>query len=190
MTASATRNPDPPAARLAAALLLAAGICGGGTASADGAGADGAAAYNKVFFETFMTRCLFSAHSGHSYVTEGMVRLDQQAAAPWLAGSPGSVWAPDPALRVLLIVRNRAGCSVVSQTGDVKAIEDTIAHWFDGAGSPFTRDSFERAADGGFTSRYRSNCTGGTLCSVVFSATPPRGAGGVALMATAARVTP
>lgn len=184
------RRPYPsPALRLAAALLLAAAICGGGTASADEPGAD-AAAYNKVFFETFMTRCLLSAHSGRGYVTEGMVRLDAQAAAPWLAGLPGGVWAPDPALRVLLIVRDRAGCSVVSQTGDVKAIEATIAHWFDGAASPFTRDSFERSVDGGFTARYRSSCTGGTLCSVVFSASPPRGPGGVALMATAVRVTP
>jgi len=189
LTASTTRHPDPPAARGAAALLLfVACICGGGAASA--ADASDAAAYNKVFFETFMTRCLFSAHSGRGYVTEGMVRLDEQASAPWLAGAPGRVWVPDPAMRVLLIVREGAGCSVVSQTGDVKAIEDTIAHWFDGTGSPFTRDSFERAADGGFTSRYRSNCTGGTLCSVVFSASPPRGPGGVALMATAARVTP
>lgn len=168
-------------ARLVMALTLSAGA---------GALAAEPEAYNEVFFDTFMARCLFSAHSGRGYVTEGMTKLDDRAAAYWLDGAPGGVWAPDPALRVLLIVRGRAGCSVVSELGDVKAIEDTIAHWFDGAGSPFIRDSFERTADGGFTSHYRSNCTGGTLCSVVFSARPPQGAGGLALMATAARVTP
>lgn len=175
-----------PVVRSGMAMVLSAAIMGAG----GGASAADAGAYNEVFFNTFMTRCLFSAHSGRGYVTEGMARLDDQAAAPWLDGVPGGVWAPDPALRVLLIVRGKAGCSVVSELGDVAAIEDTIAHWFDGAGSPFTRDRFERSADGGFTSHYRSSCTGGTLCSVVFSARPPQGAGGLALMATAARVAP
>ena len=155
-----------------------------GTASAD------PALHSEVFFDTFMTRCMFSAHSGRGYVTDGMVKLGDEDARYWLGDKPGSVWAPDPAVRVLLIVRDGAGCSVVSQSGDAAAVEKIVRFWFEGEQAPFVRDSFERAADGGFASHYRADCPGGTLCRVIFNVRGAPGPGELAMMASAARVVP
>lgn len=147
--------------------------------------------HNDLFFQTFMTRCMPSAHSGRGYVTDGLSKLDQRLGQFWLKGAPGSVWAPDPALRVLLIIRDGdAGCSVVSLFGDAAALEKLIEYWFDPKQSPFTRDFFERTADGGFTSHYRADCPGGTWCRTIFNVRAAPAPGQLAIMGTAARVRP
>lgn len=148
------------------------------------------AAYNKVFFETFTNRCMPAAHSGADYDTSGMTEMVDFMAEHWLGGAPGSVWTPDPSLEIVLIIREQVGCAVVSAVGDAGAIEATITERFDGTASPFERDHFKRADDGGFESRYVEDCGQDQRCRVVFNVRGAPEAGKIAMMAAAMRVDP
>lgn len=175
---------------VAALLLAAILLIVAGPASAQAPAAYDPAAYNKVFFETFTSRCMPAAHSGSTYDTSGMTRMVDFMAEHWLGGSPGSVWTPDPALEIVLIIRDKVGCAVVSVAGDAGAIEAAVAARFDGPSSAFERDHFERADDGGFESRYGDDCGQGQRCRVTFNVRGAPEAGRIAMMAAATRGEP
>ena len=146
--------------------------------------------YNKVFFETFMVRCMAPAHGGLAYNTEKMTRVADRLAKHWLDGGPGSVWSPDLSMKVLLVLRGDGSCMVVSADGDAAAMKARVAKWFDEPPSPFERDVFRPLPDGGFESKYHRDCGGGLWCSVIINARGEAKQGQLALMAMAARVRP
>jgi len=100
------------------------------------------------------------------------------------------VWTPDPSLEIVLIIRDRGGCAVVSAAGDAGEMETAIAGMFDGPSSSFERDHVKRNEDGGFELRYVEACGQGQRCRVTFNVRGAPEPGRLAMMAAAVRVDP
>ncbi|MEQ8394291.1 hypothetical protein [Thalassobaculum sp.] len=148
-------------------------------------------AHNKLFVETFVNRCLSAVHADAAYDTAGMNQVHEFLAGHWLNGKPGSVWTPNPAMHILLIIRDGAGCFVVSEFGDAKALEPVVAARIAEAHPTLVREEFERADDGGFGSKYLdAGCGGNQSCRVVVNARATPEEGKLAMLAAAMRFTP
>ncbi|EDP63990.1 hypothetical protein BAL199_15182 [alpha proteobacterium BAL199] len=148
-------------------------------------------AHNKLFVETFVNRCLSAVHADTAYDTTGMNEVHEFLAGHWLDGKPGSVWTPNPAMHILLIIRDGAGCFVVSEFGDANALEPVVAARIAEAHPSFVREQFQRAEDGGFGSKYLDeSCGGNRSCRVVVNARAASEEGKLAMLAAAMRFTP
>lgn len=144
---------------------------------------------NRIFMDTFLERCLPAAHAGTDYGTDGMTEVRMPQAARFLAGQPGSVWAPRPGVDVLLILPFRArGCQVMSRVGDPEILRADIENRFAPENPDLLRKSFSRLDGGGFQTSYEKPCANGRTCLVNFYARGNPRPGLPALLGTAAIV--
>ncbi|MEQ8585416.1 MAG: hypothetical protein RLO01_08660 [Thalassobaculaceae bacterium] len=145
-------------------------------------------AHNKVFLEAFLTRCMPAAHSESPIIEDGMIPLHERLAAPWLRGKPGRAWKYDREHDVLVVSLRPSHCFVVSKYGDVSALEERVAFWFEEDVSGFTQDEFRTNPAGEFTASYMRKAGDGWGYRILIQARPVPESGGLAIMGTAGLV--
>ncbi|MDF1791829.1 MAG: hypothetical protein P1U88_07965 [Thalassobaculaceae bacterium] len=145
-------------------------------------------AHNMAFLEAFLTRCMPAAHADSPIPGEGMIELPERLAAPWLRGKPGTVWKYDRDHDVLVVSLTPSQCFVVSKYGDVPALKERVAFWFEEEASGFRQDQFRTSSTGEFTASYTLDEKNGWARRVLIQARPVPESGGLALMGTAGLV--
>lgn len=149
---------------------------------------DRGVAHNKVFLEAFLTRCMPAAHGESPIPEDGMTRLSERVAAPWLQGKPGTVWSYDGEHDVLVVSLRPSHCFVVSKHGDVADLTEKVAFWFEEDVSGFSEDEFRTNPAGEFTASYTRDEGNSWARRILIQARPVPESGGLAIMGTAGLV--